>query len=70
MKLLPSGAVGPRMIDAAGLVRRIRQGIREGKIHPQELLAQEQKLVRLFGEKGFESLVDEAAVTSGAHVGF
>lgn len=66
MKLLPSGAVGPRMIDAARLVRRIR----EGEIHPQELLAQEQKLVGLFGKKGFESLLDEAAVTSGAHVSF
>lgn len=56
--------------NAAMLVRMIRKEVKEGKIHPQELLAQEQKLVRLFGEKGFESLVDEAAVTSGAHVGF
>ncbi|OGI10435.1 MAG: hypothetical protein A3F80_09755 [Candidatus Melainabacteria bacterium RIFCSPLOWO2_12_FULL_35_11] len=70
MKLLPSGTAGLCMIDTARLVRKIRAEVRKGNIHPQELLAKEQELVKFFGERGFESLVDEAAVTSGAHVSF
>ena len=55
-----------KQLEIYGLLNKIRKD----SIHPQEVLAKEKEITSRYGNGVFESLLDEAAVTSGAYAGF